>query len=388
MANVHKILRKVESDNRNHSIKEDNRYDETAYKIGLISQFLTGRGGAKTVSVAIERALIGHGRNVVRYMPSRHLSPPLQGLRGSALARRALRQSCDMLIYTDWVNGTPRHDKPVIVYEHSAQLLESSYWATEIKQPSAPPRTLARMARRVPYLAHHLMWRYTRAAKRRTRASMLKHTPMYIIANSRHTAARLAKAGLDSRVIYPPVDVSYMTQPQELHADRIGVVTLGRIVPPKELEFIINAVGRNMPLHVVGTAMQDPRYASSLQKRHPHVKYHFDAEKRRILQQGAVYMHANPEDFGIATVEAMAAGCIPIVPDVWGHRETVPWPELRYKYQCLDDARAKLRMALSGKFDDWVPKIKEHVWQFDTSTFTTQLLDVVRRVEATNAPAQ
>ena len=48
------------------------------------------------------------------------------------------------------------------------------------------------------------------------------------------------------------------------------------------------------------------------------------------LGRARVYLHASKETFGIAVAEAVAAGCMPVVPDNSAHPETVPFAKLRY----------------------------------------------------------
>lgn len=364
-------------------------------KIGVISVPNMPISGGRTVSVAIEQTLRSAGYQVERYTPGSALSRGWVLARGVAAARRALN-TCDLLVYTDGVSGTPKHSKPIIVYEHGSNLFESVWWGTE-HAPLPPPagtqaaaHPLIRKLRRLPHLLESLGWRYYHAIEPRIRAGMLRHRPLYVIANSQHTAERLSQAGLRSDVIYPPVDVSYLEPSSEPDQPRTrSVVTASRIVYAKQYEFMINVVADSAPFHIIGSTTQEPRYARSLQEHFPHVRYYYDAseaEKRSVLQKSTVYIHATLEDYGITIVEAMAAGCIPIVPDEWGHRETVPWPELRYKYQDFAEARAKLEAALSGSYDSYLPRIRNHVKRFDVSVFSEKLLDVVRRTGIHSPP--
>lgn len=351
--------------------------------------------GGRTVSIAIEQTLCSAGYQVERYTSGDALSRGWVLARGTATASRALN-SCDLLIYTDGVSGTPKHSKPIIVYEHGSTLFESVWWGTEHAPPAPPLGTqaaahpLIRKLRRLPHLLESLGWRYYHVIEPRIRAGMLNHRPLYVMANSQHTAARLSRIGLRADVVYPPVDVSYLEPPSEPDQSHTkSVVTVSRIVSSKQYEFMINVVADSAPLYIIGSTTQEPQYARSLQERFPHVRYYYDAseaEKRSVLQKSIVYLHAALEDYGITIVEAMAAGCIPIVPDAWGHRETVPWPELRYKYQDLAEARAKLEAALSGKYDSYLPRIREHVKRFDVSVFDEKLLDVVRRADIHSPP--
>jgi glycosyltransferase involved in cell wall biosynthesis len=51
----------------------------------------------------------------------------------------------------------------------------------------------------------------------------------------------------------------------------------------------------------------------------------------QIMHQSRYFLHALiDEPFGITAVQAIAAGCMPIVHDSGGQREVVPYTSLRY----------------------------------------------------------
>jgi len=75
--------------------------------------------------------------------------------------------------------------------------------------------------------------------------------------------------------------------------------------------------------------------------------------KNKLLRKAKVYFHAMPyEHFGISIVEAMAAGCIPVVHDSGGPKEYVPE---EWRYTDLEDAAQKVDLALRS----WRPRIAE-----------------------------
>ena len=82
------------------------------------------------------------------------------------------------------------------------------------------------------------------------------------------------------------------------------------------------------------------------------------------------------ETFGISVVEAIAAGCIPIVPDNSAHCETVPFSELRYKNE--KDAKEKISDAINGKFDYFIPRLQEHIQQFSEKNFQDKILGIIK----------
>ena len=64
----------------------------------------------------------------------------------------------------------------------------------------------------------------------------------------------------------------------------------------------------------------------------------------RVLAGARAYLHASKETFGIAAAEAVAAGCVPVVPDSSAHAETVPFAGLRDHVQRFSEAAFPERM--------------------------------------------
>lgn len=87
---------------------------------------------------------------------------------------------------------------------------------------------------------------------------------------------------------------------------------------------------------VVGAdAHHDPERAKRLLKplgsRVVHSGFLPEPEYHDLLRQADVVLaSARQENFGISVVEAVAAGCVPVVPDALAYPETITDPELRY----------------------------------------------------------
>lgn len=166
------------------------------------------------------------------------------------------------------------------------------------------------------------------------------------VANSRFTAdwAR-DRWGIDCGVLYPPIAVDVPHGPK-----RNTVAVLGRFTPMKRQAELVRAfrerVAPRFPgwelvcVGTVGNAPDDGEYFREVEAAAGGgpVKLVTDApaaEVRRVLAEAKVFWHAagfgvDPraeperlEHFGMATVEAMAAGCVPVVPDLGGQREIV-----------------------------------------------------------------
>lgn len=140
-------------------------------------------------------------------------------------------------------------------------------------------------------------------------------------------------------VIYPPVDLeeySGITNQRDL-----AVVSIGRFEQKKgQLEQI--EVAKELPnimFHIIGFVNDQDYYIQcreyALKNDLVNVKLHPNATKQEIvdlLRRSKYFLHSLiDEPFGLTTVEAIAAGCLPMVHDSGGQVETVPIKLLRYR---------------------------------------------------------
>ncbi len=126
-------------------------------------------------------------------------------------------------------------------------------------------------------------------------------------ANSRFTARRIYRYwGRDSTVIHPPVSVDKFRfdLPREEY-----YLCLSRLVPNKRVDLVVEAFNKlNLPLIVIGEGPQK----SFLKKiAGPNIKiigYQSKEKVQEWMGRCRAFVYAGLEDFGIAPVEAMAAG--------------------------------------------------------------------------------
>lgn len=146
------------------------------------------------------------------------------------------------------------------------------------------------------------------------------------IANSRTVARRIRKVyDREAEVIHPPVDVDRFasgggsSEPRGEH-----YVTLTRLVPYKRVDLIVEAFNRlGLPLTVIG---EGPQREALAYRAKPNVRFVgelSDAEVVWWLRSARGFVFAAEEDFGIAPVEAMAAGTAVIALGRAGTGETV-----------------------------------------------------------------
>jgi glycosyltransferase involved in cell wall biosynthesis len=147
----------------------------------------------------------------------------------------------------------------------------------------------------------------------------------HFIANSRHIAAVIARCyGRDAHVIYPPVDVERFRDVGG--GVRSGdYVTVSRLVPYKRIDVIIDAF-RRMPdrkLTIIGEGPERRRLARELPRNVTLAGRLDDAATASMLGRARAFVFAASEDFGIAVVEAQAAGTPVIAFREGGSSETI-----------------------------------------------------------------
>jgi len=132
--------------------------------------------------------------------------------------------------------------------------------------------------------------------------------PDYFIANSTHIQADIKKYyGRDSVVIYPPVDVErFSNAPQ---GKREGFVTMGRLAPAKRVDIIVEACTRlGLPLKVIGRGPDLGHLKSIAGSSVQFLSDVTDADMPAQLASAEAFIFASFDDFGIAPIEALAAG--------------------------------------------------------------------------------
>lgn len=165
-----------------------------------------------------------------------------------------------------------------------------------------------------------------------------------ILANSHYTAHWIERyLGRRAEVLHPPVE---MIEPR---AKEPWILNVGRFLGGGRSKCQLEMVrvfgdlcrqgAPNWQLHLAGYR-QNPHYADQVVEaaRGLPVVFHFDldrAELERLYARSSIYWHAtgldvdvaaNPgrvEHFGISSVEAMSAGCVPVLIDRGGQSEIV-----------------------------------------------------------------
>ncbi|MFH0876271.1 MAG: glycosyltransferase family 4 protein [archaeon] len=206
-----------------------------------------------------------------------------------------------------------------------------------------------------------------------------------ILCNSNFTKSIVSKmTGKEITVVYPPVEVENI-KPAKKKLSRI--VTIGRFTYEKKHEVMIDAfkelskTAKNYSFHLIGSFQENndlykKDYFDMLKKRadgYP-IEFHINMPHEqvlRFLEESKIYWHArgygetNPneyENFGITTVEAMAALCVPIVINLGAQPEIVEHGKSGYVWSDTKELVKYTSLILKNKVDslDIIKKSKKY----------------------------
>ena len=160
--------------------------------------------------------------------------------------------------------------------------------------------------------------------------------------NSSYTQEKIKQyyPDLHSIVVYPPV---VDKQPVKFHPaidKSINILSIGSFTPDKNQlsQLQIAESIRDANFHLIGSKKSDSYYARCehymSEKELNNVQFLPNAtedEKVEILANSQFFLHTKEtEHFGVAIVEAIWSGLIPIIPNSGGQTEVVSIKELRY----------------------------------------------------------
>ncbi len=159
--------------------------------------------------------------------------------------------------------------------------------------------------------------------------------------------------GRQADVIYPPVDLASF-HPHPLREDYY--VTVSRLVAHKRVDLIVEAFNRlGKTLVVIGEGPELPRLKRLAGPTVQLLGWQPQERLAETLGKARAFIHAGEEDFGIAMVEAQAAGC-PLIAYAGGAAREIVQPGrsgLLFEEQTSDALAGAIRLfeATQGEYD-------------------------------------
>ncbi len=125
---------------------------------------------------------------------------------------------------------------------------------------------------------------------------------------SNAVAGRIQRAWQrESRLVYPPVDIERFCPSRDRGP---FYITVSRLVPHKRIDLLVRAFSQlKLPLIVIGDGPELERLRAMAGNVVQFRGYGSDAQTAELLGRARGFVCAAEEDFGIAIVEAQAAGC-------------------------------------------------------------------------------
>jgi glycosyltransferase involved in cell wall biosynthesis len=200
----------------------------------------------------------------------------------------------------------------------------------------------------------------------------------HFVANSRYVAQRIHKTyRRPAKVIYPPVAVERFypkTQREEFY------FTLSRFVPYKRVDLIVEAFTRlGLPLVVIGDGSGWQQVKSLAGANIILMGHQPDHVVVEHMQQCKAFVFAAAEDFGIAAVEAQAAGAPVIAYGKGGVTETVISGKtgLFFPEQTVESLIEAVKQFESGKYLFDLDDLRHNAEQFCSDRFRREFSEFV-----------
>ncbi|MFN5220528.1 MAG: glycosyltransferase [Cyanobacteriota bacterium] len=209
-----------------------------------------------------------------------------------------------------------------------------------------------------------------------------------LVANSRFTARRIQGCWRRRAVVVPPPVAVERFRWQEPRED--FYLSLCRLVPNKRVDVVVEAFRRTgLPLVVIGDGPERKRLEAMAG---PSVRFLgrcSDREAAHWLERCRAYVYAGLEDFGIAPVEAMAAGAPVIAYGAGGLLDSVgclaagdPFPTgLLFPEQTAAGLAEALAHFEAGRLWHQLPAERQRQWaeSFAPERFRQRMLHVLER---------
>lgn len=212
--------------------------------------------------------------------------------------------------------------------------------------------------------------------------------PDLFIANSAHIQRDIKQYyDREAVVVHPPVGLERF-KGINLQQKRSGFVTVGRLAPAKRTDIVVEACTRlGLPLTVIGDG---PDYDRLRHLAGPTVTFlarannsrASDEEVARQLASARAFLFASFDDFGIVSIEALAAGTPVIAYKAGGAPDYITEGKtgLFFEAQTVDSLCGALEtfQKTEGSFDHSL--IRRYAQDFSSEVFKQRLRDLIQKL--------
>lgn len=219
-----------------------------------------------------------------------------------------------------------------------------------------------------------------------------------------------ANHGIDAQVLYPAIDDFAQGTTKEN-----AIVSVGRffrgLYNDKRYDFLIEAFKKlrerlphtSWTYHLVGSCGSDIKSQHHLEglraaaTGHP-IYFHVNStyeDVRRHYNQAEIFWHAagqgvdekrhpeRTEHFGMSTVEAMSAGCVPVVVNKGGQKEIVSHGKSGYLWNTLDELLEYTASLINnpGQRNAMRHSARQRFQDFDHQHFSSKLISLFKQLD-------
>lgn len=198
------------------------------------------------------------------------------------------------------------------------------------------------------------------------------------IANSNHIKDDIKKYyNKESTVISPPVNTVLFNKQKNTGSSRKGLITVGRLVPMKHVNTIIDVCNKkHYPLTIIGNGPE----LSNLQKMAGFtVQFITNATDQQVAKRVSMakaFVFASYEDFGVAPVEALAAGTPVVALQKGGTKDYITNRNgVFYQKQSSQELEQAIQKCLSKNWNHTL--IEKSAQKFSTENFTKKIQKII-----------
>ncbi len=230
-----------------------------------------------------------------------------------------------------------------------------------------------------------ILWKRVRRMLKKLRRwdlSTAKRVDVFI-ANSKETQSRIERIyGRTAEVVNPPVDDRFLEAPLQLSSNRHGYLAIGRLVPYKRFDLLIdwaNATGSE--LRIAGRGQEEARLKHMAGPTVTFVGFVPDADLPALYGSAKALLSPQYEDAGIVPLEAQACGTPVIAYGRGGALDTVKDNEtgVLFDEQTVTSLTSAVKTFEALTFDP--EAIRIHAQQFSGRAFREKILQIVEQAK-------